>query len=209
MVLRVLPSQSREICKANQDQETKMSAVQKQLDDITQQAELGERGGQYLTFMLAGEEYGVEILKVQEIKGWDTATPIPNTPDHVLGVLNLRGAIVPIIDLRKRFGLESTAYGPTTVVIVVKMLHEAQERTVGLVVDAVADVYRLESNEIQPAPDMGGTINTEFVRGLATVEEKMVILLEVDCLIDFEVIEDASATSSDEDDVSAEAEAKN
>ncbi len=142
-------------------------------------------GGQYLTFMLAGEEYGLEILKVQEIKGWDSVTPIPNTPRHVLGVLNLRGAVVPIIDLRKRFALDSVPYGPTTVVIVVKMTEDEQERTVGLVVDAVADVYRLEGEEIQPAPEMGGAIQTEFVRGLATVEEKMVILLEVDRLIDF------------------------
>ena len=162
-----------------------MAASQQHIEDITLQAESGDAGGQYLTFMLAGEEYGVEILKVQEIKGWDNATPIPNTPEYVLGVLNLRGAVVPIIDLRQRFNLESIPYGATTVVIVVKMAHEDQERTVGLVVDAVADVYRLESSEIQPPPDMGGTVHTEFVRGLATVEEKMVILLEIDRLIDF------------------------
>lgn len=142
-------------------------------------------GGQYLTFMLAGEEYGIEILKVQEIKGWEKVTPIPNTPEHVLGVLNLRGAVVPIVDLRQRFGLENVKYGTTTVVIVVKMTQEDQERTVGIVVDGVADVYRLDSNEIQPAPEMGGTIHSEFVRGLATVEEKMVILLEVDSILDF------------------------
>lgn len=159
-----------------------MSAVEKHVDDV---AEATDAGGQYLTFMLAGEEYGIEILRVQEIKGWDAATPIPNTPDHMLGVLNLRGAVVPIIDLRKRFGLESIPYGETTVVIVVKMQHEDQERTVGLVVDAVADVYRLETAEIQPAPDMGGTINTEFVRGLTTVADKMVILLDIDHLVDF------------------------
>ena len=163
-----------------------MAATQQHIDEIAQQSESGDAGGQYLTFMLAGEEYGVEILKVQEIKGWDNATPIPNTPKYVLGVLNLRGAVVPIIDLRQRFNLESIPYGATTVVIVVKMAHEDQDRTVGLVVDAVADVYRLESGEIQPAPDMGGAIHTEFVRGLATVEEKMVILLEIDRLIDFQ-----------------------
>lgn len=162
-----------------------MAVSQKHMEEITQAADSGDAGGQYLTFMLAGEEYGVEILKVQEIKGWDTATPIPNTPDYVLGVLNLRGAVVPIIDLRKRFSLESVPYGATTVVIVVKMAHEDQERTVGLVVDAVADVYRLEGGEIQPPPDMGGAVHTDFVRGLATVEEKMVILLEIDRLIDF------------------------
>ena len=184
-----------------------MTAAQKQIEEITQQAEPGSAGGQYLTFMLAGEEYGVEILKVQEIKGWDTVTPIPNTPAHVLGVLNLRGAVVPIIDLRKRFSLDSVAYGPTTVVIVVKMLHDDQERTVGLVVDAVADVYRLESSEIQPAPEMGGAVHTEFVRGLATVEEKMVILLEVDRLIDFTTIEALASDNPEPNHDPAEAEA--
>jgi len=146
---------------------------------------MGQAGGQYLTFMLAGEEYGVEILKVQEIKGWDSATPIPNTPEHVLGVLNLRGAVVPIVDLRKRFAMDSVPYGATTVVIVVKMGHTDQERTVGLVVDGVADVYRLEEEQIRPAPEMGNTVSTDYVKGLASVESKMVILLEIDKLVDF------------------------
>lgn len=159
-----------------------MTAPQTTVDEFTHH---DDAGGQYLTFMLGGQEYGIEILKVQEIKGWDVVTPIPNTPAHVLGVLNMRGSIVPIVDLRKRFALTSIAYGPTTVVIVVSMTHEDQQRTVGLVVDAVADVYRLESEEIQPAPDMGGAIHTKFVRGLATVEDKMVILLEIDRLINF------------------------
>ncbi len=185
-----------------------MAATQKHMEELTQQAESGDAGGQYLTFMLAGEEYGVEILKVQEIKGWDTATPIPNTPDYVLGVLNLRGAVVPIIDLRKRFSLDSVPYGATTVVIVVKMSHEDQERTVGLVVDAVADVYRLESGEIQPPPDMGGAVHTEFVRGLATVEEKMVILLEVDRLIDFRNMHASTSESKSPDSEETQAEAE-
>ena len=181
-----------------------MAEAQIHKDDISNSVESGDAGGQYLTFMLAGEEYGVEILKVQEIKGWDAATPIPNTPEYVLGVLNLRGAVVPILDLRKRFDLESIPYGPTTVVIVVKMNHDDQERTVGLVVDAVADVYRLESAEIQPPPDMGGTINTEFVRGLATVNEKMVILLEIDRLVDFTVLTVVAPSSPDNDEASSQ-----
>lgn len=164
--------------------------------DIAEVNEAMGAEGQYLTFMLAGEEYGVEILKVQEIKGWDSVTPIPNTPQHVLGVLNLRGAVVPIVDLRTRFALESIPYGPTTVVIVVKMSQADQERTVGLVVDAVADVYRLESAEIQAAPEMGCTIHTDFVRGLATVDGKMVILLEVDRLIDFKSIHEPANTEA-------------
>ena len=145
-----------------------------------------EAAGQYLTFILAGEEYGVEILKVQEIKGWDTATPIPNTPPHVLGVLNLRGAVVPIVDLRIRFDLESVPYGPTTVVIVVKVQADDQEKTVGLIVDAVADVYRLEPDQVQPPPDMGVAAHSESILGLATVQDKLVILLDVDRMIDFQ-----------------------
>lgn len=156
-------------------------------------------GGQYLTFMLAGEEYGVEILRVQEIKGWDTATPIPNTPEHVLGVLNLRGEIVPVVDLRKRFKLPSVPYTSTTVVIVVKMNNDGVERTVGLVVDAVADVYRLENNEVQVPPEMGNGIDTEYLNGLATVKDKMVILLDIDRLIDFKVLNGA------DDDLESEA----
>ena len=97
-----------------------MTATEAIADQAQVNGDAGDAAGQYLTFLLAGEEYGLEILRVQEIKGWDSATPIPNTPDHVLGVLNLRGAVVPIIDLRKRFNLDSIPYGPTTVVIVVR-----------------------------------------------------------------------------------------
>lgn len=173
-----------------------MTAIQQEVDEISRVMEFRDAAGQYLTFMLKGEEYGVEILKVQEIKGWDSATPIPNTPDYVLGVLNLRGAVVPIVDLRKRFRLESIPYGPTTVVIVVKMQNDGKERTVGLVVDAVADVYRLDTEEVQPPPEMGSGVHTDFVRGLATVGDKMVILLEVDRLIDFGALEGDSDTTS-------------
>ena len=180
-----------------------MTAAQAETKDLVNEAASGDAASQYLTFILAGEEYGVEILRVQEIKGWDAVTPIPNTPEHVLGVLNLRGAIVPIVDLRKRFGLETVEFGKTTVVIVVRMQHDDQERTVGLVVDAVADVYRLDSDDVQPPPVMGTAIDTRFVKGLAVVEEQMVILLEIDDLIDFRVDGlAASANDSDARDVS-------
>src|ERR1700710_1335829 len=100
-----------------------------------------EPSDQFLTFMLDGEEYGVAILQVQEIKGWDKVTRIPHTPDYVLGVINLRGAVVPILDLRRRLGLGTVEFGPTTVVIVVRVNHGGNERTVGMVVDAVSEVY--------------------------------------------------------------------
>lgn len=138
---------------------------------------------QYLTFLLAGEEYGVDILRVQEIKGWDKVTRIPHTPDYVLGVINLRGAIVPILDLRRRFGLEAIDFGPTTVVIVVRVMSGATERTVGVVVDAVSEVYNVDAAATKPPPDVCGSVDTVFVKALATIEEKMLILLDIDRLI--------------------------
>jgi purine-binding chemotaxis protein CheW len=137
----------------------------------------------YLTFVLATEEYAVDILRVQEIKGWSKVTPIPNTPDYIRGVINLRGTIVPIIDLRLRFSLERLDYGQMTVVVVVKVVSGSRERIMGIVVDAVSDVYDVAENEIKPPPDFGSVISMEFIRGLATVNEKMVIILDIDRLL--------------------------
>jgi purine-binding chemotaxis protein CheW len=142
-----------------------------------------EASEQYLTFMLAGEEYGVDILRVQEIKGWDKVTRIPHTADYVLGVINLRGAVVPILDLRRRFGLEMIDFGPTTVVIVVRVGAGRGERTVGMVVDAVSEVYNVDAADTKPPPDVCGSVETIFVKALATVEDKMLILLDIDRLI--------------------------
>ena len=143
---------------------------------------------QFLTFMLAGEEYGVDILRVQEIKGWDSTTEIPNTPEYIQGVINLRGTIVPIIDLRTRFDLEKVDYDATTVVIVLKThsSNEDKERTIGFVVDAVSDVHNVSAEQYKEAPDFGGNVNADFVKGLATVEEKMLILLDIDHLVETE-----------------------
>lgn len=138
---------------------------------------------QYLTFILEGEEYGVDILRVQEIKGWGTVTSIPNTPKYIKGVINLRGTIVPIIDLRSRFSLKSIDYGPTTVVIVLKVMRDGHSRVMGIVVDAVSDVYNVGNNEMKPPPDFGQAVNTEFVNGIATVNEKMIIILDIDHLL--------------------------
>jgi len=140
-------------------------------------------GNQFLTFLLAGEEYGVDILRVQEIKGWNSVTPIPNTPDYIRGVINLRGTIVPIIDLRRRFSLEPIEYGPMTVVIVLKVLRGEKSRVMGVVVDAVSDVYNVNKESLKPAPDFGSVVNVDFVQGLATVNESMVIILDIDKLL--------------------------
>jgi purine-binding chemotaxis protein CheW len=140
-------------------------------------------GNQFLTFLLAGEEYGVDILRVQEIKGWNSVTPIPNTPDYIRGVINLRGTIVPIIDLRRRFSLEPIEYGPMTVVIVLKVLRGEKSRVMGVVVDAVSDVYNVNKESLKPAPDFGTVVNVDFVQGLATVNENMMIILDIDKLL--------------------------
>ena len=154
------------------------------IDETVESVQMKTDADQYLTFMLAGEEYGVDILRVQEIKGWDHATEIPNTPDYIRGVMNLRGTIVPIIDLRARFDLEKMEYGKTTVVIVLKVLTNDKERTMGFVVDAVADVYNVSNEQYKPPPDFGCKVGTEFVKGLATINEKMLILLDIDHLVD-------------------------
>lgn len=138
---------------------------------------------QFLTFMLAGEEYGIDILRVQEIKGWEEATEIPNTPDYIQGVINIRGTIVPIIDLRRRFNLDLLEYGATTVVIVLRVESGERSRIMGVVVDAVSDVYNVPGDEMKPPPDFGTAISIEFVRGLATVDDKMVIMLDIDRLL--------------------------
>jgi len=143
---------------------------------------------QYLTFILAGEEYGVDILRVQEIKGWDQVTQIPNTPDYVKGVINLRGTIVPIIDLRERFSLESIPYGATTVVIVLRVESDTGSRIMGIVVDAVSEVYNIAEVDLKAAPDFGQAISTDFVHGLSTVDEKMVIVLDIDHLLNSSVL---------------------
>jgi purine-binding chemotaxis protein CheW len=141
------------------------------------------RGSQYLTFRLAAEEYGVDILRVQEIKGWDKITRIPKTENYILGVINLRGTVVPILDLRSRFGLDPIVFGPTTVIIVVHVTTKTGQRTVGLVVDAVSEVYSVDLESVKPAPEVCSTVDTMFVKGLVTKAERMLILLDIDRLI--------------------------
>jgi purine-binding chemotaxis protein CheW len=138
---------------------------------------------QFLTFILNDEEYGIDILKVQGIQGLGKVTALPHTPEFILGVVNLRGAIVPIINLRSRFGMELIPDGPTTVVIVVKVQSEKSERIVGLLVDAVSEVHDIARDDLKPAPDFGSSVNSSFISALATVDERMLILLDIDHLI--------------------------
>lgn len=151
------------------------------------------RGGethQYLSFFLGGEEYATDILTVQEIKGWDTVTRVPYSPDYILGVINLRGSIVPVVDLRVRFSLENAVFDAATVVIVVHVAGTRGERIVGIVVDAVSDVYTVPSESIQPPPDVMGSVDHMFVIGLANLDNKLLIILDIERLVISSVLGD-------------------
>ena len=142
-----------------------------------------------LTFTLGSEEYGIDILKVQEIRGYEAVTTIANSPEFIKGVVNLRGIIVPIVDMRIKFKLGTVTYDETTVVIILNVAN----RVVGMVVDGVSDVTTLMADEIKPAPEFGTDMNTKFIQGLGTVEGRMIILVDIKKLIcsrDMELIEE-------------------
>jgi purine-binding chemotaxis protein CheW len=133
---------------------------------------------QFLTFTLGDDTYGIEILKVQEIKGYSAITPIPNTPLYIKGVMNLRGAVVPVVDLRTKFGMRATEYDKFTVIIVVTV----GAKIAGLVVDAVSDVLDIAPADIRSAPEMG-RVDTRFISGMAAVGERFAVLLDIERLL--------------------------
>lgn len=140
----------------------------------------GETVGQeFLVFTLGDEEYGIDILKVQEIRGYDQVTRIANTPEFIKGVTNLRGVIVPIIDLRVKFSQPDVEYNDNTVVIVLNLEH----RVVGIVVDGVSDVLSLTQDQIRPAPEFAVTMSTEYLTGLGALGERMLILVDIEKLL--------------------------
>lgn len=152
-------------------------------DNSSTSTDIAETADQFLSFLIAGEEYGIEILKVQEIKSWGPYTPLPKSPDYVLGVINLRGAIVPIIDLRNRFGLPSTDYTATTAVIIVRTGEADQTRIIGLVVDSVSEVYHLSPDAIQDASEGTPGEKASYVRGFGQIADKLVILVNLEPII--------------------------
>ena len=147
-----------------------------QLDTLSNQISFATDGGQYLTFRLGDEEYGVEILKVQEIKGYSTVTPIPNMPAYLKGVMNLRGTIVPVVDLRSKFAMAEASYNQFTVIIVVTV----GTKVMGLIVDAVSDVLNIPKGDIQATPDFGGQVDARYINGMAQASDKLVVLLDID-----------------------------
>lgn len=141
--------------------------------------------GEYLTFILGSEEYGLEILKVQEIRGYDAVTQIANTPNFIKGVVNLRGKIVPIVDLRIKFNLGRVEYNEFTVVIILNL----GGRVIGIVVDGVSDVTALKEDQIREVPNLVSSIDTQYIIGLATIEEQMLILVDIERLMSSQEME--------------------
>jgi len=165
-----------------------MSEVQQVNEALESITSVDDGSEQYLTFLLGDEEYGVEILRVQEIKGWDQVTHIPNSPHYLCGVLNLRGTIVPIVDLRLRFEMPPKQYTPTTVVVVLKV-EGVTQRTVGIVVDGVSDAHNIVPEDIKPTPDFGSNVSTEFIKGLVSLEDDtMMMILNIDQLLSVEAL---------------------
>jgi len=162
--------------------------MDKEVKDLRRHAAPQMNGGQFLTFSLGEELYGVDILRVQEIKGYTAVTKIPNTPSHIKGVLNLRGTIVPIVELRIKFGMPTIDYTTFTVIIVVVV----QDKVMGLVVDAVSDVLDIEKKDIQSAPDFGNMIDVAFLNGIGKSGDKLVSLLDIDRLLLDSDVKDSS-----------------
>ncbi|MBV8665498.1 MAG: chemotaxis protein CheW [Burkholderiaceae bacterium] len=145
-------------------------------------ASAGDATGQvaeYLAFCIGREEYGIDIQKVQELRGYESVTTIPNSPAHLKGVVNLRGVITPIVDMRIKLNVGEPSYDQFTVVIVLSL----NGKQVGMVVDSVADVIRLEPEQIKPAPTLGNAVDTDYLTGIATVNERMIILMEIEKLV--------------------------
>lgn len=150
-----------------------------QTNDAARSVAAEAHNREFLVFSLGEEEYAVDILKVQEIRGYENVTRIANAPDFIKGVTNLRGVIVPIVDLRIKFHLDKVEYGGLTVVIVVNV----EDRVVGIVVDGVSDVMTLTPEQIKPAPEFGVTLSSDFLSGLGSLDDRMLVIVDIDKLL--------------------------
>jgi purine-binding chemotaxis protein CheW len=169
------------------------AAALESMKELNQQNGLATDENQFLTFQLGSELYGVDILRVQEIKGYTAVTKIPNTPPHIKGVLNLRGTIVPIVELRTKFGMPTIDYTMFTVIVVVVV----KEKIMGLVVDSVSDVLNIDKKDIQVPPQFGTNVNVSFLNGIGRSGDKLVALLDMDRLLtDGEMQETGSAQAA-------------
>ncbi len=147
---------------------------------VKSNATIEELAGKYLTFTLGGEVYGLEILKVQEIIGMMTVTRVPRTPSFIRGVINLRGKVIPVVELRDKFGLDSVEDTEKTCIIVVQVTCEDATIIMGLIVDEVSEVLDIDGGDIEPAPEFGTTVDTAFIMGMGKIANKVIMLLDVD-----------------------------
>jgi len=139
-----------------------------------------DKEGKYLTFALANEEYGLEILKVREIIGYIDVTAVPQTPHHVKGVINLRGQVIPVVDLRAKFGMETTGVTEQTCIIVVEITQSGRKFNTGIIVDRVQEVLDIAGKDIEEAPQFGSSVDTDFILGMGKIGDKVKILLDID-----------------------------
>jgi purine-binding chemotaxis protein CheW len=162
------------------------------MKNLHQPSESATNGSQFLTFNLGEELYGVDILRVQEIKGYTAVTKIPNTPSYIKGVLNLRGTIVPIVELRTKFGMPTIEYTMFTVIVVVVV----KDKVMGLVVDAVSDVLDIDKKDVQAPPNFGARINVSFMNGIGKSGDKLVTLLDIDRMLSGEDLQGVAAAAA-------------
>jgi purine-binding chemotaxis protein CheW len=174
--------------------------VRKRMEEFTETAEktretmsraamvMADREGKYLTFTMANEEYGIGILKIKEIIGMMPVTPVPQTPKFVKGVINLRGKVIPVVDLRLRFSMEKIDYTERTCIIVVEMAGQAGTVQIGIVVDAVSEVLNIKGEDIEDTPIFGAKLNTDYILGMAKMEGGVKILLDIDRVLNAEEI---------------------
>jgi len=173
-----------------------MNAASTRSDSTTRDA--AESARQFLTFEVDAEVFAIPILAVQEIRGWEKVSRMPRTSDHILGVINLRGTVVPVLDVRTRLGIAAREVTATTVVIVVMIDHASKgPRVVGCVVDAVSDVATIPAEAIREAPDACGCVDTHYIHGVASIDERLVLLLDLQRLIEQSAVPPADAAGPD------------
>ncbi|MFP4175650.1 MAG: chemotaxis protein CheW [Planctomycetota bacterium] len=164
----------------SENQESAIMDSQSEEENGERQAALAELAGKYLTFCLGKEEYGLEILKVREIIGMMDVTTVPRTPDFIRGVINLRGKVIPVVEIREKFDLGSVDDTEKTCIIVVQVGNGNTEVTMGIIVDEVSEVLDIGADQLEPSPEFGTSINTDFILAMGRVDEKLIMLLDID-----------------------------
>jgi len=170
-----------------------MAAATAETKDINSKS--GGLDGKYLTFSLGNEEYGVDIMKVREIIGIMEITSVPHTPGYIKGVINLRGRVIPVLELRLRFGMESKEYDDRTCIIVVEVAGVSGQIMIGMLVDSVSEVVNIDESEIEPAPDFGAAAEAESILGMGKIKGAVKILLDVDQVVGRAVMEQLESMS--------------